>query len=334
MRFLFFLIPALAMLVTATAPVEAADAKRLMRKAQRSFEALPETMPGAEADTPERVALGKALYHDPRLSINDEQSCASCHPLGKGEAGMDGLRFSPGAKGELGGRNSPTVLNAGWHKTLFWDGRAKDLADQAKQPILNPVEMAMPSPEFVVAKLTKIPEYRKSFAAAFPKAEPALTYDNMAEAIAAFERTLRTEARFDDFINGDLDALSERELAGLDTFLGVNCVRCHDGALLGGELFEKLGKIHPFPFGEEEGRQAVTGKVEDRMVFKTPSLRNVALTGPWFHNGSAETLAEAVKVMGHIQLDVKLSDQETADIVAFLGALSGKELEKAERKGR
>jgi cytochrome c peroxidase len=306
----------------------AADTDRLMRSALRKFAPLPAQMPGAENDTPERIALGKALFFDVRVSINDQQSCASCHRLGEGQAGVDGLRFSPGAKGQLGTRNSPTVLNAGWHKTLFWDGRAKDLADQAKQPILNPVEMAMPDPAHVVEKLAKIPEYHAAFAKAFPGANPALTYDNLGEAIASFERTLRSESRFDDFLKGDKAALGAQEQNGLAAFLKVNCVRCHDGPLLGGELFEKLGKEHPFPYGEEDGRMAVTGKPEDRMVFKVPSLRNVALTGPWFHNGSGETLRDAVRVMGRIQLDVTLTDQEISDIVAFLGALNGKDLDR------
>jgi cytochrome c peroxidase len=299
-----------------------------MRSALRKFAPLPAQMPGAESDTPERIALGKALFFDVRLSINDQQSCASCHRVGEGQAGVDGLRFSPGAKGQLGSRNSPTVLNAGWHKTLFWDGRAKDLADQAKQPILNPIEMGMPNPAHVVEKLSEIPEYRAAFAQAFPGANPALTYDNLGEAIASFERTLRSESRFDDFLKGDKAALGAQEQNGLAAFLKVNCVRCHDGPLLGGELFEKLGKEHPFPYGEEDGRMAVTGKPEDRMVFKVPSLRNVALTGPWFHNGSGETLQDTVRVMGRIQLGATLTDQEVADIVAFLGELNGKDLDR------
>lgn len=327
MRILILLSWLFGLILFAVGPA-AADTDRLMRSALRKFAPLPAQMPGAENDTPERIALGKALFFDVRLSINDQQSCASCHRLGEGQAGVDGLRFSPGAKGQLGTRNSPTVLNAGWHKTLFWDGRAKDLADQAKQPILNPIEMAMPNPAHVVEKLAKIPEYRAAFAKAFPGANPALTYDNLGEAITSFERTLRSESRFDDFLRGDKAALGAQEQSGLAAFLKVNCVRCHDGPLLGGELFEKLGKEHPFPYGEEDGRMAVTGKPEDRMVFKVPSLRNVALTGPWFHNGSGETLQDTVRVMGRIQLGATLTDQEVADIVAFLGALNGKDLDR------
>ena len=190
-------------------PALAADAGRLMRKALRYFEPLPAAMPGAEHDTPARIALGKKLFFDKRLSINDEQSCATCHLLDDGRAGVDNLPTSPGARGEEGERNTPTVLNAGWNATQFWDGRAENLTEQAKQPILNPIEMGMPDEAAVVAKLAGIEEYVQDFATAFPDAAEPLTYHNMAEAIAAFERTLRTEDRFDDFLEGDEAALTE-----------------------------------------------------------------------------------------------------------------------------
>jgi cytochrome c peroxidase len=307
-------------------PAFADETSRLMRKVQRYFEPLPQQMPGAEMDTAERVALGKQLFFDPRLSVNDAQSCASCHVLEDGKAGMDGLATSPGAEGQMGRRNSPTVLNAGWQTSQFWDGRAKDLADQARQPILNPDEMAMPSEQAVVDKLNSIAKYREGFAQAFPGAQSALTYANMAEAIAAFERTLTSEARFDDFLNGDAAALTEQEQNGLATFVRVNCVRCHDGPLLGGTLLETLGIKKSFHSQEDQGRFEVTGEERDRMIFKVAQLRNVSLTGPWFHDGSGESLEEVVRIMGDIQLGVELKDEEVADIVAFLGSLAGKEL--------
>lgn len=308
-------------------PAFADKKSRLMRKAQRYFEPLPEKMPGAEKDTAERIALGKKLFFDPRLSINDAQSCASCHVLDEGKAGMDGLAISPGTKGQIGRRNSPTVLNAGWQTSQFWDGRSKDLADQARQPILNPDEMAMPNEQAVVDKLNGIAEYRDAFAQAFPGVKPALTYAKLAEAIAAFERTLRSEARFDDYLNGDKVALAEQEQKGLATFVRVNCVRCHDGPLLGGTLLETLGIKKPFRNQKDQGRFEVTGKEKDRMVFKVSQLRNVTLTGPWLHDGSGESLQEVVQLMGDIQLGVELKEEEVADIVAFLGALAGKEHE-------
>lgn len=304
---------------------------RLIRKAQRYFEPLPASMPGSENDTAERIALGRMLYFDKRLSSNDTQSCASCHRLENGAAGVDNLPTSPGAEGQIGTRNSPTVLNAGWQKSQFWDGRATDLADQAGQPILNPIEMGMPNEQAVIDKLAGLPEYPKAFASAFPTHDPALSYANLREAIAAFERTLRSEARFDDFLRGNEDALNPQEQRGLKTFISTNCVRCHDGPLVGGTLHETLGVEAPFPNAKDQGRYEVTKDDKDRMVFKVSQLRNVALTGPWFHDGSGSSLDEVVRIMGRIQLATDLKEDEVADIVAFLGALSGKDLEKQAR---
>lgn len=298
---------------------------RLMRKALRYFVPLPATMPGAENDTEQRIALGKQLYFDKRLSVNDSQSCASCHILENGKAGVDNLSTSPGSGGKLGTRNSPTVLNAGWQKSQFWDGRATDLVDQAGKPILNPVEMAMPDEQAVVDKLSGLTDYPEAFAKAFPDSEPSLNYANLREAIAAFERTLRSESRFDDYLLGDNEVLNEMEKQGLKHFIRVNCVRCHDGPLLGGTLHEKLGKEAPYHNQQDQGRFEVTGKDEDRMIFKVSQLRNVTLTAPWFHDGSATELAEVVRIMARIQLATELKDQEVADIVAFLSALEGKD---------
>ena len=258
----------LCTLLVAAGGAFADKSDRLIRKAQRYFEPLPASMPGAALDTEERIALGKKLYFDKRLSSNDTQACASCHKLEDGAAGVDNLPTSPGAEGQPGTRNSPTVLNAGWQKSQFWDGRAKDLADQAGQPILNPIEMGMPSEQAVIDKLSGLPEYPEAFARAFPDADPALSYSNLREAIAAFERTLRTEARFDDFLRGDGAALSEQEQRGLKAFMSVNCVRCHDGPLVGGTLHETLGSEAPFHNTTDQGRYEVTGDDKDRMTFQ------------------------------------------------------------------
>ena len=218
-------------------------------------------------------------------------------------------------------------MNAGWQTSQFWDGRAKDLADQAGQPILNPIGMGMPSEQAVIDKLAALPEYPAAFAAAFPDSAPALSFANLREAIAAFERTLRSEARFDDFLRGDKTALTAQEQRGLKTFMSANCVRCHDGPLAGGTLEEILGKEAPYHNTTDKGRYEVTRKDEDWMVFKVAQLRNVAVTGPWFHDGSGEDLAEVVRIMGRIQLAEELKEDEVADIVAFLGALTGKAFE-------
>ena len=315
-------------ILLATTSVIAADAKLLISRANRIFSPLPDSMPGAENDTPERIALGEKLYFEKRLSINDTQACASCHILTDGFAGVDNLPTSPGARKELGTRNSPTVLNAGWQDSQFWDGRAENLVEQAKGPILNPIEMGMPDEQTVVKKIGNIAEYKNAFAAAFPEDKPAITYQNIAEAIAAFERTLITPSRFDDFLNGDATALSKAEQNGLDTFIKVDCRSCHDGKLLGGETYEPLGKENPYENQTDQGMYLLTKDEDDRMFFKVSPLRNVALTAPYFHDGKITTLEEAVRQMAKLQLDEKLTDQQVNDITSFLKALTDKKREQ------
>jgi len=315
------------LLVTSTSTF-ANDTELLILRANRFFSPLPDAMPGSENDTSERISLGKKLYFEKRLSINDTQSCASCHILDDGFAGVDNLPTSPGAKKQLGTRNSPTVLNAGWQDSQFWDGRAEDLVEQAKGPILNPVEMGMPDEKTVEKKIRGIAEYQKAFSSAFPGENPAITYQNIAEAIAAFERTLITPARFDDFLNGDASALSLAEQRGLKTFLKVDCKSCHDGKLVGGETYEPLGKEIPYENQDDQGMYLVTKDEDDRMVFKVAALRNVALTAPYFHDGKIETLDQAVRKMAELQLDEKLTDQQVSDISLFLKALTDKNREQ------
>ena len=318
----------------AEAPVEAKtevqkpaglDAQALQTKAKGLFGPLPEKMPGSDKDTPELVALGKKLYFEKGLSINDSQSCNSCHDLNNGNMGVDHEPTSPGAKGERGGRNSPTSVNAGFHIAQFWDGRAPDLKAQAKGPILNPGEMAMPDEASVMKKLSGIPEYPEMFRKAFPDQDKVMTYDNLAEAIAAFERTLITHDRFDKFQNGDLTALNEQELRGLDTFINTGCISCHNGVAIGGNSYQKLGVVKPYMADDSEdiGRAAVTGNDAEKFFYKVPSLRNVAKTGPYFHDGEVPTLEEAVSIMAEVQLGRDLTKSETQDIVAFLSAMTG-----------
>ena len=326
MKPIIWIVNILLCLATNTALSD--DSGRLISRANRYFSPLPETMPGSENDTPERITLGRKLYFDGRLSVNDTQSCASCHRLEDGYAGVDNLPVSPGAKGEPGTRNSPTVLNAGWQESQFWDGRAEDLVEQAKGPILNPIEMGMPDEKAVEVKIRGIAEYQEAFARAFPNDDPAVTYQNIAEAIAAFERTLITPGRFDDFMNGDANALSAAEQQGLKTFIKVGCKSCHDGKLVGGETYEPLGKENPYENQTDPGIYALTKDEDDRMVFKVAPLRNVALTAPYFHDGKISTLDEAVRKMGELQLDKELTDQQVSDIVAFLKTLTDKERER------
>jgi len=315
-------------LLVTTGSVFAGSTEQLIKRANRYFSPLPASMPGSENDTPERIALGKKLYFEKRLSVNDTQSCASCHRLDGKFAGVDNLPTSPGAKGLLGTRNSPTVLNAGWQDSQFWDGRAEDLVEQARGPILKLVEMGMPDAQAVEKKIRAIPEYRAAFAAAFPADKAPVSYQNLAEAIAAFERTLITPGRFDDFMNGDAGALDEAEQRGLATFIKLDCKTCHDGKLLGGETYEPLGKEHPYENQSDPGIYALTKDEDDRMVFKVAPLRNVALTAPYFHDGKIATLEEAVRLMGKLQLDKELSDRQVGDITSFLKTLTDKNREQ------
>ena len=293
----------------------------LVEQAAGLFEILPSSAPNPEnPESQAKVDLGRMLYYDTRLSKNHDISCNSCHQLDA--YGVDGEPTSPGHRGQRGGRNSPTVYNAALHVTQFWDGREPDVEAQAKGPVLNPIEMAAPSEEHVVSVLRSIPGYVPAFAAAFPEAEDPISYDNMALAIGAFERNLMTPGRFDKFLVGDATALDEQERRGLATFLSVGCNTCHTGPAIGGQLYRKLGFIFPYETADR-GREEVTGLESDRHHFKVPSLRNVAETGPYFHDGSIATLEEAVRIMAYHQAGQKLEDDQVADVVAFLGSLTG-----------
>ncbi|HEY6878041.1 MAG TPA: cytochrome c peroxidase, partial [Polyangiales bacterium] len=228
-----------------------------------------------------------------------------------------------GHRKQFGERNSPSTYNAALHVSQFWDGRAADVEEQAKGPILNPVEMTMADEASVVAVLESIPGYAPLFAAAFPDAKPALSYDTMAQAIGAYERTLVTPSRFDAFLRGDKSALGPQELAGLQTFLDSGCFACHQGAGIGGGMYQKLGLIKPYPT-QDLGRGALTHNDADAHVFKVPSLRNVAKTAPYFHDGSVATLPQAVRVMAEYQTaSGPLPDAKVEQIVTFLQSLTG-----------
>jgi cytochrome c peroxidase len=297
------------------------DRAALRERAGASFGELPDVAASASNPvTKEKIVLGRMLYYDTRLSKNHDISCNSCHDLAA--FGVDGEPTSAGHKGQRGTRNSPTVYNAALHIAEFWDGRAPDVEAQAKGPVLNPVEMAMPGEAAVVAVLKTIPGYAPLFAAAFPDDEDPIDYDNMARAIGAFERRLITADRLDAFVSGRDAALSDEQLAGLQEFLDVGCVTCHVGPTIGGGLYRKLGLVKPYPV-DDPGRFAVTGDEADRFVFKVPSLRNVAMTWPYFHNGSIASLRDVIRVMGRHQLGVELSDEQVARIETFLGALTG-----------
>ncbi len=313
--------------IAATA-ADVPDPAELRKMALEAIQPIPATMPGAENDTPEMIELGRELYFEKALSENRTQSCNDCHRVDQHFAGVDNEPTSPGAFGKRGDRNSPTVLNAGFQFAQFWDGRAEDLVEQAKGPVLNPVEMAMPDEVTVVRRLKEITRYEPMFRAAFPKDEDPINYDNTARAIAAFERTLVTRDRVDDFLNGDDNALTPTELKGMHEFLTLGCTTCHYGPVLGGQTFQKVGLIHPFPT-EDLGRFTVTQEEGDEYRFKVPMLRNVALTYPYFHAGQVSTLEEAVRKMGWHQLGQDLTEEQVRNITAFLSALTDKPREHA-----
>jgi cytochrome c peroxidase len=269
-----------------------------------------------------KVDLGRMLYYEPRLSLSQQISCNSCHGLET--FGVDGKAFSDGHAGHKTGRNSPTVYNAAAHVAQFWDGRAADVEAQAKGPILAAGEMAMPSPEHVIRVLNSIPGYKPLFAAAFPGEKDPVTYDNVAAAIGAFERKLSTPGRFDDFAAGDDKALTEQEQRGLSKFLATGCTACHNGPAFGGMLYQKLGLVKPWPFVNDDGRSGVTKNAAERHFFKVPSLRNIAETGPYLHDGSLNSLEMTVAMMAEYQLGRTLTAEDVADITAFLRSLTGR----------
>lgn len=285
------------------------------------YSPLPDAVLTAATPSEDRIALGRMLYYDARLSKSQTVSCNSCHDLAK--YGVDGAPTSTGFKQQHGDRNSPTVYNAAAHFVQFWDGRAPDVEAQAKGPVLNPVEMAMTSDKQAIAVLKSMPEYLTAFSKAFPGEKDPVTFDNMAIAIGAFERKLVTPSRWDKFLKGDQSALTEGEKAGFNTYADAGCGTCHAGALLGGNLYQKIGVMNPYPDTSDPGRFKVTKSESDRMFFKVPSLRNIEKTGPYFHNGKVATLDQAVVQMADYQLGKKLTAEQTASIVTYLKTLTG-----------
>ncbi|MDT8363467.1 MAG: cytochrome c peroxidase [Nitrosomonas sp.] len=284
------------------------------------FESLPESIIDEQKNAA-LIKLGKMLYLDPRLSINNKISCNSCHGLEN--FGVDNEPTSPGHDGRRGNRNSPTTMNAALHIAQFWDGRARDVEEQALGPILNPIEMGMPDKGTVVKKLKAIDVYQKLFSEAFSDQKYPFNYNNIGVAIGAFERTLLTPSRFDDFLNGEDGALSKVEKKGLHKFIQIGCATCHNGVAIGGNSFKKIGLIEPYETADL-GRYEVTNIENDKHVFKVPGLRNVARTAPYFHDGSVATLEEAIRLMAKHQLGQEVGHGFIRDVKAFLESLTDK----------
>lgn len=294
-----------------------------------AWEALPTTAP-APADNPttaEKVALGSMLYHDPRLSSTGTVSCASCHNTMLG--GEDNRPNSMGVHGKTGGRSAPTVWNSAFNKVQFWDGRAASLEEQAGGPVTNPIEMGMENWDVVVSRLKAIPGYQHAFTEAF--GANSISKDTATKAIAAYERTLITpHSAYDKYVGGDKSALTAQQIKGMNKFASLGCGGCHSGAAFNGE-----GSFQKFPVQnaasyeqqyhllQDKGLAEVTKKPENEHFWKVPTLRNIALTAPYLHNGSVPTLEQAVEMMAKLQLGKTLAKSDTADIVAFLNALTG-----------
>lgn len=299
----------------------------LMPRSRVLFKPVPQQMTDLPDNplTPAKVDLGRKLFFDPRLSASQLISCNTCHNVGLG--GVDLQETSIGHHWQKGPRNAPTVFNAVFNLAQFWDGRARDLAEQAKGPIQAAVEMNS-TPEQVLATLSSIPEYGALFAKAFPQEKNPVSFDSMARAIEAFEATLLTpDAPFDRYLLGESKALGAQELAGLRLFLDKGCGSCHNGVNVGGSGYFPFG-VREVPAEEimppgDKGRYQVTNTASDQYVFKSPSLRNVELTRPYFHSGKVWGLADAVAIMGSAQLGIQLNERETAELVAFLRTLTG-----------
>jgi len=321
---LAFAIAPLASFALAQDPI---DDEALMSRANALFDPIPLILPQVEGNpvTREKVDLGRMLFFDPRISASQLLSCNTCHNLAMG--GDDNLQVSIGHGWQAGPRNSPTVFNAVLNVAQFWDGRAGDLAEQAKGPIQAGVEMNN-DPATVVTTLKSMPEYVDAFGRAFPGETDPVTFDNVAYALEAFQATLITPAsRFDQYLEGNANILNEQEKRGLKAFIDTGCAACHMGVNLGGQAYYPFGVIERpgadiLPPGDK-GRFQVTQTATDEYVFRAVPLRNVELTAPYFHSGGVWDLEQSVAIMGVSQLGRDLSEEEIADITAFLKTLTG-----------
>jgi cytochrome c peroxidase len=310
-------------LLTAAAAQDAA----LLKQAQEIFLPLSEDLASAGLPTTrERIELGRSLFFDPRLTIDANMSCSSCHQ--PAFYGTDALPRAIGVKQRPHPRNAPTVLNTGALQIVHWRGDRESLEDQVAKAVTSPITSGQPDEKAITDRLSRVSGYAPLFAAAFPNEPRPMTIQNIANAISAYERTLLTPSPFDAYLAGNQEALSPAARAGLAKFINTGCVACHNGAGVGGAMYQKFGVVEDYwkvtgsdPI--DKGRAEVTKDPADLYVFRVASLRNVAMTPPYFHDGSVATLPEAVKVMARVQLGVNLSDADTGDIVAFLKSLTG-----------
>jgi cytochrome c peroxidase len=340
--------PFFAAFATIAAGVGPASAElALQDQAKKLFEPIPKTAPAIPGDpaTDDKLALGRMLFFEPRLSDNHQISCATCHNLSLG--GVDGGALSGGHDAQLAGREVQTVLNAIFNKSQYWDGRTSDLKDQVVNSVManpkamlktrggpmaiNPAELSA-TKQRAIDEFKSMPAYVQAFHKAFPDETNPMVYENVGRAIALFEATLITpDAPFDRWLTGEAAALSDEQKDGLKLFMDKGCAGCHNGVNVGGASYAKFGAVAPPPPeylpADDLGRFTVTKNVADKYAFKVPSLRNVELTAPYFHSGATFELSKAVSVMGETQLGVKLGEDETRKIVAFLKSLTGRQPE-------
>jgi cytochrome c peroxidase len=328
-----FILPFMVVLVLVSSALGGEEDKELITRANQIFGPLPQTMPAEQNPiTPAKVKLGKILFYELRISVDGTVSCAKCHPISLYAA--DGLKKAEGNHCKGNPRNSPTILNAASQISAHWIGNRTSVEDQAKQAVVGPPAFGMPSYESVEKILRGMKGYVALFQEAYPGEKEPVNMDNFAMAIGAFERTLMTPAPFDDFMKGNAGALTEQQKRGLKTFLDTGCMTCHFSPYLGGQMYQKFGILEPY--GKytksekiDEGRFVVTKNEADKFVFKVPVLRNVAMTPPYFHDGSVDKLERVIWIMAKIQLGKELSEQQTGDIAAFFTALTGKISEDA-----
>ena len=316
-------------IIVATIPARAAsNDAQLLQDAQRVFKPLPKDAVTPDSPiAPERVALGRMLFFDPRISIDGTVSCSRCHLAAL--YGTDGLPKSKGAFDQLNDRRAPTVFNAALQFKVHWRGDRENVEDQARKALTSSKSFGNPDNASAMVKLKAIAGYTKLFQRAFPDEQDPVTADNWGKAIGAYERTLITPSRFDEYLTGRTEALSKAERQGLRTFMDTGCSSCHNGVVVGGGMFRKFGVVEDYwkETGSQEpdkGRFDVTMNPADMYVFKVPGLRNVAMEPLYFHDGSVRTLPQAVRIMARVQLGKTLSDQDADTIVAFLGSLTGK----------
>lgn len=315
-------------LTASVARAATSDDEALLKQAQGIFKPLPQNMGTAEYPiTPERVTLGRLLFFDPRISLDGTVSCSKCHQPAL--YGTDALAKPIGVKDRENPRNAPTVLNAALQFAAHWRGDRVNVEDQATKALIGPPSFGEPDFQAAMAKIKAIPNYGAMFRKAFPGDKDPITPENWGRAIGAYERTLVTPAPFDAYLMGDIQALSANARAGLKKFIDTGCTACHSGVDVGGAAYQKFGVVEDY-WKEthskviDKGRFDVTNNPADMYMFKVPSLRNVAMTPPYFHDGSVATLPEAVHVMGKVQLGRDLSKQDVGAIVDFLDGLTGR----------